>query len=161
MPLSRLQTQISSTRSSLVIQTQDVSILFSFNFHFTREYFIGISFYFLSSYYSDDSLIRAPKVQKSRWQNVILHWWEGNFILFDKIPVSTIKLSQRRFQSFLDVSLFEKLIWMSRRLQNKTVIRGASPGISYELREKDAIGGQSWNIATQDRNINNSKTVAW
>ena len=37
-----------------------------------------------------------------------------NFILFDKIPVSTIKLPQWRFQAFLDVSLFEKLIWKSR-----------------------------------------------
>ena len=34
--------------------------------------------------------------------------------MFDKIPVSTIKLLQKRFQAFLDVSLFEKLIFFSR-----------------------------------------------
>ena len=70
--------------------------------------------------------------------------WEGNFILFDKIPVSTIKLPQWRFQAVLDVSLFEKLIWKSRRPQDKTSIRGASPGIPYKLRNKDAIGGRGW-----------------
>ena len=32
-------------------------------------------------------------------------------------------------------------------------IRGASPGISYKLRNKDAIGGRGWNIATQERKI--------
>ena len=88
-----------------------------------------------------------------RSQNVIYHLWEGNFILFDKIPVSTIKLPQWRFQAFLDVSLFEKLIWKSRRPQDKTSIRGASPGISYKLRNKVAIGGRGWNIATQERKI--------
>ena len=69
----------------------------------------------------------------------------------DKIPVSTIKLPQWRFQAFLDVSLFEKLIWNSCRPQDKTSIRGASPGIPYKLRNKDAIGGRGWNIATQER----------
>ena len=88
-----------------------------------------------------------------RSQNVILHLWEGNFILFDKIPVSTIKLAQWRFQAFLGVSLFEKLIWKSRRPQDKTSIRGGSPGIPYKLRNKDAIGGWGWNIATQERKI--------
>ena len=67
--------------------------------------------------------------------------------------VSTIKLPQWRFQAFLDVSLFEKLIWKSCRPQDKTPIRGASPGIPYKLRNKDAIGGRGWNIATQERKI--------
>ena len=79
------------------------------------------------------------------------HLWEGNFILFYKIPVSNLKLSQWRYQSFLDVSLFEKLIWKSHRPQNKTSIRGASPGISYKLQNKDALCGRGWNIATQER----------
>ena len=57
----------------------------------------------------------------------------GNFILFDKIFISTITLLKWRFQAFSDESLFEKLIWKSRRPQNKTSIRGASPGISYKL----------------------------
>ena len=54
---------------------------------------------------------------------------EGDFILFHKIPVLTIKLSKRRFQIFLDISLPEKLIGKVHRPQNKTYIRGASPGV--------------------------------
>ena len=38
---------------------------------------------------------------------VILHSWEGYFILLNKIPVSTIKLPEWRFQAFHKVSLFE------------------------------------------------------
>ena len=89
-----------------------------------------------------------------RSQNVIFkQLWEGNSILFDKIPVSTIKLPQWRFQAFLDVSLFEKLIWKSCRPQDRTSIRVGSPGIPYKLRNKDAIGSRGWNIATQERKI--------
>ena len=39
---------------------------------------------------------------------------------------------------------------MSRRSQNKTLKRGASRGISYKLRDKDAIDGRNWYIATQE-----------
>ena len=53
----------------------------------------------------------------------------------------------RTFQTFTDISLPEKLIWKSRRSQNKTFIRGASPGIPYELWDKHAIGWRRWNIA--------------
>ena len=103
---------------------------------------------------SVQSLIsRGLSLYMVRSQNVIQHLIEGNVILFDKIPVSTIKLPKWRFQAFLDVSLFEKLIWRSRRSQDKISIRGASPGIAYKLRNKDAIGGRSWNIATQERKI--------
>ena len=70
--------------------------------------------------------------------------------MFDKIAVSTTKLLQCRFQAFLDVSLSEKLIWKSCRPQNETFIWGASPGVSYNLLDKDAIGGRSWYIATQE-----------
>ena len=49
--------------------------------------------------------------------------------------------------------MFKKLIWKSRRPQDKTSIGGASPGIPYKLRNKDAIGGRGWNIATQERKI--------
>ena len=41
------------------------------------------------------------------------------------------------------------------RPQDKTSIRGASPGILYKLRNKDSIGGRSLNIATQERKICN------
>ena len=67
--------------------------------------------------------------------------------------MSTIKLLQWQFQAFIDVSLFEKLIWKSCRSQNKTSIRGASLGISYKLWDKDAIGRWSWYIVTQERKI--------
>ena len=98
-------------------------------------------------------IIRGLSLYMVRSQNVIQHLWEGNFVLFDKIPVSTIKLPKSRFQAFFDVSLFEKLIWKSRRPRDKTSLWGASPGISYKLRNKDAIGGWGWNIATQERKI--------
>ena len=35
--------------------------------------------------------------------------------------------------------------------QNKTFTRGASPGLSYTLRDKNAIGWRGWNITTQER----------
>ena len=43
----------------------------------------------------------------ARLQNVILHFGEVRaFVLFHKIPISTIKLPKRRwFQNFLDISL--------------------------------------------------------
>ena len=69
-------------------------------------------------------------------QNVILHSWERYFILLNNIPVSTIKLPEWRFQAFREVSLFELLTEKSSGPQNKTSIRGASPGVSYKLREK-------------------------
>ena len=37
--------------------------------------------------------------------------------------------------------------------QNKTSIRGASPGISYKLWDQNAIGGRIWYIATQEQKI--------
>ena len=50
-------------------------------------------------------LVRKPLFFKD--QNVIKHSWEGYFILLNKIPVSTIKLPEWRFQAFHEVSLFE------------------------------------------------------
>ena len=57
----------------------------------------------------------------------------GCFILFDKIPVSTILLPKRLhvFQSSLDISL-PKLIWKSHRPQNTRFIRGPSPYVSSD-----------------------------
>ena len=52
---------------------------------------------------------------------------ERDFIMFDGIPLSTIELPEGRFQLFPDISLPEKLTWMSRCSQNTTFIRGASP----------------------------------
>ena len=57
----------------------------------------------------------------------------GDLVLFGKIAVPTITLPYRRFQTFLDKSLPEKLIGKSHRPQNKTFISGASPGVSDEL----------------------------
>ena len=88
-----------------------------------------------------------------RLKNVIKHSWEGNFILLNKIPASTIKLPQCRFQAFFDVSLFDKLIWKSSLPQNETSIRGANPGISYKMWDKDARVGRSWYIASKEQKI--------
>ena len=41
------------------------------------------------------------------FQNVMLHLGEGDFIMFDEIPTSTIKLPEGRFQTFHDISLSE------------------------------------------------------
>ena len=38
-------------------------------------------------------------------------------------------------------------------LRIKKTIRGACPVILYKLCDKDAVGGRSWNIATQERKI--------
>ena len=42
-------------------------------------------------------------------QNVMYHLGEGDFIMFDEIPISTIKLSEGRFKTFNDISLSEEL----------------------------------------------------
>ena len=42
-------------------------------------------------------------------QNVMQHLGEGDFIMFDEIPISTIKLPEGRFQTFHDISLSEEL----------------------------------------------------
>ena len=80
---------------------------------------------------------------------------ERGFILFDKIPVPTIELSWRQFQTFLDIYLPEKLIWKLHCPQSKTFIRGAIPGVSDELWEENAIGGKRWDVATQERKVCN------
>ena len=79
----------------------------------------------------------------------------GDIILLGKIPVPTIELPKWRFQTFLDISLPEKLIGKSHRPQNKTFIRGASPGVSDELWDKNVIGGRRWDVATQERKVCN------
>ena len=56
---------------------------------------------------------------------------------------------------FLDMSLREKLIWKSHRPENKTFIRGASPDVSDELWDRNAIGGRRWYAATQERKVCN------
>ena len=42
-------------------------------------------------------------------QNVMYRLGEGDFIIFDEIPISTIKLLEGRFQTFHDISLSEEL----------------------------------------------------
>ena len=79
----------------------------------------------------------------------------GGLILFGKFLVPTIELPKRRFQTFLDVSLPEKLIGKSHRPQNKIFIRGASPGVSDELWDKNAIGWRRLDVATQERKVCN------
>ena len=43
--------------------------------------------------------------------------------------------------------------WKSPGPQNKTFIRRASPGVSYKLRDKNAVCRRRWNITTQERKI--------
>ena len=80
---------------------------------------------------------------------------ERDFIMFDDIPISIIKLSEGRFQTFPEISLSEELRWMSRRPKNKTFWTGASPGIPYELWDKKIIDWRRSNIATQERIVCN------
>ena len=55
-------------------------------------------------------------------QNAIQYSWKGNFILFDKIPLSTIELLHWWFQVLLEVSLIEKLIGRSMKvIINETI----------------------------------------
>ena len=75
----------------------------------------------------------------------------GRFIMFDEISISTIELPERRFQTFPDISmsmelraeisLLEKLLGKSRRPKDKTIIRGANPGIPYQGRRRRGAGG--------------------
>ena len=54
-------------------------------------------------------LIKVSLYIMAMSQNVMLHLEEGDFIIFDEIPISTIKLPEGRFQTFSDISLSEKL----------------------------------------------------
>ena len=99
---------------------------------------------------SDQSRVSLYMVMS---QNVMYHLVEGDFIMFDEILILTIKPPEGRFQTVHDISLSEELRWKSRRPSNKTFIRGASPGILYELWDKNTIGWQRWNIATQERKV--------
>ena len=42
-------------------------------------------------------------------QSVIEYLGEGDFIMFDEFPISTIKLPEGRFQTLHDISLSEEL----------------------------------------------------
>ena len=48
-------------------------------------------------------------------QNVMYHLGEGDFRMFNEIPISTIKLPEGRFQTFPDIYLSEELRWKSSR----------------------------------------------
>ena len=59
----------------------------------------------------------------------------------------------RKEQAFHEVSLFEQLTGKSLGPQNKTFIRGASPGVSQKLRYKNAVSRRSCNIITEERKV--------
>ena len=42
-------------------------------------------------------------------QNVMYHLGKADFIMFDEIPISTIKLPEGRFQTFHDIPLSEEI----------------------------------------------------
>ena len=75
------------------------------------------------------------------------------FILFYKMPVTTIKHHVWRFLLFCDISLFEKLIEKSSDPHSLTFVRGAIPVIAYKLWNKSVIGLRRWNISTQKRTV--------
>ena len=64
---------------------------------------------------------------------VMKHLGEGHFILVDNVPISSIELLKRRFQTSLDISFPKKLIGKSHRPKNKTFIRGARHDVPFEL----------------------------
>ena len=51
----------------------------------------------------------------------------------------------------------EKSIGKSPSSQNKTFIRGESPGESYELLDKEGIGGRRWDIPYYERKVGDMK----
>ena len=55
------------------------------------------------------SIISSQIGEISDQLRVMLHLGEGDFIMFDEIPISTIKLPEGRFQTFHDISLSEEL----------------------------------------------------
>ena len=65
-------------------------------------------------------------------QNVMWDLGDGDSIMFDEIPISTIELPERQFQTFPDISLLEKLHESHTTLRIK-FIKGASSGIPFEL----------------------------
>ena len=85
------------------------------------------------------------------WSSSRMSSGERDLKLFGKIPVPTIDLSEDFKCSLTNPCLPEKLIGKWHRPQNKTFIRGASPGVSDELWDKNALGGRRWDVATQKR----------
>ena len=66
---------------------------------------------------------QVPECQVTFWRR---------FILFDKVPISTIELPKRRVQMCLDVSLSNKLILKSHRPQIKALVRERDLTQSYD-----------------------------
>ena len=89
---------------------------------------------------SPNSVLRSFSVTRSRigvmeggpWSppECLVTFGRGGFILLDKIPGSIIELRKRQLQTFLDISLSDKLIRKSHRPQNKTFIRVKCSGVS-------------------------------
>ena len=52
---------------------------------------------------------------------------DGDFILFDEIPILTLELPKRPFQALPDISLLEKLMSKSCNPKNKAYISEKKP----------------------------------
>ena len=78
------------------------------------------------------------------------HSGEGPSYCLIRFPYIT-DFPWRKFPTFLDKSLFEKLIGKFHRPQYKTLIREARPGLSDKLWDENAIGGRRSDVATQER----------
>ena len=57
--------------------------------------------------------------------------------------------------SISNISWHISAYWKSHRPQNKRFIRGAIPGVSDQLWDKDAIGWREWDVASQERKVCN------
>ena len=53
----------------------------------------------------------------------------------------------------LNISKPEERIEKSHRHQSKAFIRGINPGVSYEVWDKNDIGGRRWDIVTRERKV--------
>ena len=72
-------------------------------------------------------------------QNGMYGLGEGNFLMIDDIPISTIYLPGDDFKRFLTFPCQRSLHESPRCSQNKTIIKGANPGISYQLWDKKRL----------------------
>ena len=102
------------------------------------------------------SVIRSILVISSRFSEMSDQWRVSLYIVMSQNVMKHLgegDLEKRRIQTFPDTALLEKFIWKSHRPPKKTFIRGANPGIPYELCDKNVIGLWIWSIAFQKRNV--------
>ena len=74
--------------------------------------------------------------------------------VYDHVPECHVTLGRGGLHNvWWDTYIDHRTSRKSHRSQNKTLIRGASPGIPYELWDKHTICWRRWNIATQKKKV--------